>query len=198
MSTFRRLKFALPSLLVVLLLTSVLPARAQRKKPETIDARATGTSTQMGKNVSVQVTINSYSTEQDRQVLVDAFTKGESKGLVIALSKMKPVGRIAITGTVGYDLAYIAVVRTPTGRRVRFVTNRPLKVREAYVDGRSTDHDLIAGEININDSDKDKSAGTLFPAAKLKVNKEGQLQFDLLQNPWTLVNIIDWNGPSAK
>jgi len=52
---------------------------------------------------------------------------------------------------------------------------------------------LTAGEFDLNDSDKDKSAGVLFPAAQLVINKEGQLEFQLNKNPWKLVNIIDWN-----
>jgi len=45
----------------------------------------------------------------------------------------------------------------------------------------------------LNDSDKKKNTGVLFPAAQLVINKEGQLDFELRQNPWTLENIIDWN-----
>ena len=43
-----------------------------------------------------------------------------------------------------------------------------------------------------NDKDKDKSEGVLFPAAQLIVNKEGELQWELNQNPWKLVNVIEW------
>jgi hypothetical protein len=52
---------------------------------------------------------------------------------------------------------------------------------------------LTAGEIEINDSDKNKSNGVLYPAAQLGINKEGQIEFQLNKNPWKLVNIIDWN-----
>jgi hypothetical protein len=167
---------------------------AQDKKVETIDARAMGTSTQLGKNVGVQIRISQYSTDQDRQVLVDAFKKGQNKGLVDALSKMKSGGRLAITGTVGYDLSYIRAVPTPTGRKIRFVTNRPIRFGEAYNNSPSVAYNLTAGEIDINDSDKSKNSGVLLPATQLIINKQGQLEFDLRKNPWKLVNIIDWNG----
>ena len=62
---------------------------------------------------------------------------------------------------------------------------------------RSQQYDLTAGEIEINDQDKSKSAGVLYPSVKLNLNKEGQIQFDLFQNPWQLVNIMDWM-PKAK
>ena len=181
-------------LLASLLLTAVtLAFAADDRKVETIDATATGTSTQMGRVVSVKVTIYEYSTDEDRQILIESFKKGQNQGLVNALTKMKSVGRIAITGTVGYDLSYIRLVPTPTGRKIRFVTNRVLRFGEAYYNTQTTAYNLTAGEIEINDSDKDKSAGVLYPAAQLVINKEGQLEFQLNKNPWKLVNILDWN-----
>lgn len=188
-------KFSCGGLLLATLgLTAVTFAlSADDRQIETIDATAMGTSTQLGKNVSVKVTIYEYSTDEDRQILIDAFKKGQNQGLVNALTKMKSVGRIAITGTLGYDLSYIRLVPTPTGRKIRFVTNRLLRFGEVYANTQTTAYNLTAGEIEINDSDKDKSAGVLYPAAQLVINKEGQLEFQLNQNPWKLLNIIDWN-----
>jgi hypothetical protein len=181
-------------LLAVLLLTGVtLAISADDRKVETIDATAMGTSTQLGKNISVKVTIYDFSTPEDRQILIDAFKKGQNKGLVNALTRMKAVGRIAVTGTLGYDLSYISLVPTDTGRKIRFVTNRQLRFGEVYSNSQTTAYNLTAGEITINDADKDKSAGVLYPAAQLVINKEGQLEFQLNKNPWKLVNIIDWN-----
>jgi hypothetical protein len=192
-------KFGYGGLLLALLLTVAMPAvSADDRTTETIDATAMGTSTQMGHSVSVKVLINEFSTQEDRQVLVDAFKKGQSQGLVKALTKMKPVGRIAITGTLGFDLSYIALIPSPTGRKIRFATNRPIRFAEAYNNGPSTAYDLTAGEFDLNDSDKDKSAGVLYPAAQLIINKQGQLQFELRKNPWKLVNVIDWNGAGSK
>ncbi len=192
-------KFHYGGLLLTLLLAAAIPAiSADDGKTETIDATAMGTSTQMGKTVSVKVIINRFSTEQDRQVLIDAFKNGQSQGLVKALEDMKPVGRIAITGTVGTDLAYIALIPSPTGRKIRFATNRPIRFAEAYNAGPSTAFNLTAGEFDLNDSDKKKSGGVLYPAAQLIINKQGQLQFELRQNPWKLVNIIDWNAAGTN
>jgi hypothetical protein len=196
-STARRSGYG--GLLLTLLLAAAVPAiSADDKATETIDATAMGTSTQMGNNVGIKVIINRFSTPEDRQVLVDAFKKGQSQGLVKALQDMKPVGRIAITGTLGYDLAYIALIPSPTGRKIRFATNRPIRFAEAYNSGPSTAFNLTAGEFDLNDSDKNKSAGVLYPAAQLIINKQGQLQFELRKNPWKLVNIIDWNGAGTN
>jgi hypothetical protein len=187
---FRAWKFGYGSLLLALLLAAVIPGFAQ----ETIDATARGTGTQMGHTVGIKLTINRYSTDEERQVLVDAFKNGQSQGLVKALENMKPAGRIAITGTLGYDLAYVRLVKTPTGRQIRFATNRLIRFGEAYYNSQSQAYDLTAGRIDLNDSDKNKSGGVLYPASQLIINKQGELQFELRKNPWNLVNIIDWNG----
>jgi hypothetical protein len=180
-------------LLYFLIGVSLIGLSQEKSKTEKIDAHAMGTSTQLGQLVQVSLYIYDYSTEQDRQILIEAFEKGQNKGLVNALEKMTAVGRIAISGTLGYDVSYIRVIPTPTGRQIRFVTNRLLRFGETYYSTRTTDYDLTAGELDLNDKDSSKSTGILYPLARLRLDKNGQLTLDLNQNPWKLVNIIDWN-----
>ncbi|HME56755.1 MAG TPA: hypothetical protein VKF63_00335 [Terracidiphilus sp.] len=186
----------------VLILASVLMLLAlpgfSRDKNETIDATAWGTSTQLGRNIGVTLIIYQYSTPDDRAILVEAFQKGSNKGLVNALERMKAVGHISITGTLGYDVSYIGLIPTPTGRKIRFVTNRQIKFGEAYYDTQSQAFDLTAGEIDLNDQDKSKSGGVLYPAAQLGIDDQGQLSINLRENPWRLGNIIDWKGTPGE
>ena len=179
-------------LLLGLLMTASVPGFGQRGN-ETIDATAFGTSTQLGRNFGIKIIIHEFSSPEDRDILIQAFQKGQNDGLVNALEKMKSVGRIQIPGTIGYDLSFIREILTPTGRKIRFVTNRKIAFGESYRDTETKSFNLTAGEININDKDKDKSDGVLFPAAQLIVNKEGELQWELNQNSWRLTNIIEWD-----
>jgi hypothetical protein len=189
----KTLSFASGGLLLIgLLMIASVPSFGQRGSNETIDATALGTSTQMGRNIGLKITIYEYSSPEDREILVQAFQQGQNDGLRNALEKMKSVGRISLPGTVGYDLSFIREIVTPTGRTIRFVTNRKIAFGESYWSTQTKSYNLTAGEININEKDKSKSDGVLFPAAQLIVNKEGELQFDLNQNPWKLTNIIEW------
>jgi len=165
-----------------------------KDKNETIEASAMGTGTQLGAVVGVTLNIYEFSTPADRQVLIDAFQKGQNQGLVNALQRMRAVGHLEITGTLGYDCSFIRVIPTATGRQIRFITNRLLRFGEVYWDTQSTAYNLTAGELDLNDTDKSKSTGKLFPAAQLVIDKQGQLQFELNQNPWTLTDILDWKG----
>jgi len=163
-----------------------------RDTTETIDAQAYGTSTQLGKNFTVRLIIYEYSTPDDRKILIQSFQKGQNNGLANALEKMKAVGRITMPNTLGFDVSYIHEIKTPTGRSIRFVTNRRIAFGEAYWNTQSQSFNLTAGEIRINDQDKSKSDGVLFPATQLTINKDGDPQWDLRMNPWKLNNIIVW------
>jgi len=180
-------------MLCVLLLVATF-AFSRGPKSETIEASAMGTGTQLGQVIGVSLEIYEFSTPEDRQILVEAFTKSQNQGLVNALSKMKAVGHCSITGTIGYDVSYIRMTNTPTGRKIVFVTNRQIRFGEAFFDTQSQAFNLTAGEFNLNDTEKNKSTGTLFPAAQLIIDKQGQLQTDLSQNPWNLVDVLDWKG----
>lgn len=180
------------ALLMGLVVMAATCCYGQQKNVETIDATAMGTSTQMGRNFTMRLMIFQFSAPEDREVLVQAFAKGQNEGLVKALDKMKPVGRITIPGTLGYEVSYIRQIITPTGRTIRFMTNRTITFGESYRDARTKSFDITAGEIVLNDENKKKNEGTLFPAAQLIVNKQGELQFELNQNAWKLTNIIEW------
>jgi len=165
-----------------------------RPKVETIEATASGTDFQAGQLVTITFSIYEYSPLSDQQILNDAFQKGKDQGLFNALSKMRAVGHIAVTGTIGYDISYIRMIPTPNGRKIRFITNRLLRFGEVYWDTRSESYNLTAGEIDLNDEDKSKSTGVLYPAAQLVLNKDGELQMNLIGSPWKLVSIIDCKG----
>ena len=180
------------SLLIGLLMIASVPGFGQRGSTETIDATAFGTSTQMGRNFNVKIIIYEFSSPEDKDILVRAFQQGQNDGLNDALAKMKSVGRIQTPGTTGWDLHFIREIKTPTGRTIRFLTDRWIYFGEAYGNTQSKSFNLTSGEINFNDKDRSKSGGVLFPAAQLIINKEGELQFELRQNAWRLTNIIEW------
>src|SRR6516165_2222505 len=196
-NSVRRLnRFFVGGSMVLLLLTlGVLPFFSRdHVKPETIEASAMGTGTQLGQVVGVSLEIYEYSTPQDHQVLVEAFEKGQNQGLVNALTKMHAVGHCSITGTLGYDVSFIRMIPTPTGRKIRFITNRQLRYGEVWADSQSTAFNLTAGEFDLNDQEKHKSTGVLYPLAQLALDNQGQIQFELNQNPWKLADVHDWKG----
>ena len=184
------LAIAVVAISALVLLPSNGSTAQETPKRETFQATAMGQSTQLGKMFSVNILINEYSTAEDQQALLEAFTSKGMEGLSNALSKMKSKGRLSITGTLGYEVTYIRSFPTETGRKIRLATNRAIRFGEAWADGRSMDYHLSALELEIS-NEKDKSTGILLPAARFKLDKENHLIIEAYQNPWKLVNIQD-------
>jgi|KBSMisStandDraft_5_1062788.scaffolds.fasta_scaffold356782_1 hypothetical protein len=181
------------AVLAVLLFTLSLGSAQDKPKPEEYQAQAMGQSTQLGQTFNVTIHIDEYSTPEERQILTDAFTKRGSQGLYNALGKIKSKGRIAITGTLGYDISFARKIEIPEGYKIRVLTNRPITFGEAWSDSRSMDYNLSAFELNIS-TEKGKSKGELMPLCEFKINKKtNELEIENYQNPWTLIDVIDWN-----
>ena len=75
------------SLLIGVLMIASVPGFGQRGSTGTIDATAFGTSTQLGRNLGVKIIIYEFSDPEDRDILVQAFSKGQNDGLRNALDK---------------------------------------------------------------------------------------------------------------
>jgi hypothetical protein len=169
----------------------VAQEKEEKPKREVFQAQAMGQGNQMGRTFSVTVNIAEYSTLDERQVLIEAFEKAGSKGLFNALEKMHAKGRIAITGTLGYDISFVREIPTAEGRKIRILTNRPIRIGEAWVNGRTVDYNLSYLEFDLV-NEKDKSTGVLLPACQFKINKKTkELEVENYQNPWKLVNILN-------
>lgn len=179
------------ALMLLVLPNSITLAQRGTKLPKTIFIQGTamGQAQQVGRMFSFNLYIEELSTPEDQKALLEAFSAKGNEGLVNALSKMNSKGRIAITGTLGYDANYIRLFKQPDGSTIiRVVTDRPIRFGEAWHDGRSTDYNLSGLEITLS-PDKRKSAGVLLPACQFKLDKERHLEIEAFQNPWKLVNI---------
>ena len=155
-----------------------------------IQAQAMGQAQQLGRSYNVTLIIEELSTPDDQKALLEAFKAKGNEGLVNALSKMNAKGRLAITGTLGYDVSYIRMFSMPDGStKYRLVTNRTIRFGEAWSDSRSMDYNLSAMEV-ILAPDKKKNSGTLLPACEFKLDKDNQIEIELRMNAWKLVNVM--------
>jgi hypothetical protein len=176
---------------LVLLLASFRSAAQDKPEREEFQAQAMGQGTQLGQTFNVTVLIEEYSSPGERQALLDAFAKAGSQGMYNALNKMKSKGRIAITGTLGYDISFVRQLPTADGHKIRVLTNRPITFGEAWTDSRSSDYNLSALEFDLSDQ-KGKSTGVLLPVCQFIIDKKTQeLTVENYQNPWKLIDIMD-------
>ena len=162
-------------------------------KSEAFQAIAWGQGAQMGRSYKVTVSIDSFSTPDDNKILLDAFDKSGNQGLVDALKKMPVKGRLSFTGQADYDITYIREGPTPTGRKIRLVTNRFVTFAETRGYQASSDYGLSALEFNLS-PEQGKSTGTFLPACKFKASKNGGVEIEGYTDPWRLDHITDKNS----
>jgi len=144
-----------------------------------------------GNVVGVTLIVYNYTTSADLQVLSLAFQEGQDRELATALSKTKAVGLCSITGDLRFDVAFIQMVVTPTGREITFIANRPLRSDEVNPTSDSESFDLMVGQFSVNDTDNTKSTGFLYPASKLAMDGQGEFHYDLAAVPgrWSTFSI---------
>ena len=178
------------SILCLLHLLAGMSTIVKAQGSMTIQATAMGTSTQLGKVYNVNITIEQFSTPDDRKVLIDAFKRSGQDGLVSVLEDMKPKGRVRFaSGGVGNDIKYIIELPSEKGRRLRLVTDRNIAFGELYQGTRSRDYSVGAIELELTPDGK--GSGTVLPACKLTVDKKKQqVEIETYQNPWKLSNLI--------
>jgi hypothetical protein len=169
------------------------PAFSSSPGFETIRA----TYAQAGNTIGVKLIVYNYTTSSDLQVLSLAFQKGQDRELAAALSKTKAVGLCSISGDVSFDVAFVQMVITPTGREIIFIANRPLQSDEVNQNPDSQSFDLMVGQFDVNDTDNTKSTGFLYLASKLVMDEQGEFHYDLAGSPWSLVNVLDSNWAPA-
>jgi hypothetical protein len=152
-------------------------AAAQKVKPiETFTAFVAAM--QQGKAGTVTITIERWSTDEERQMLLTTLKEKGQAALMTELTKLPRVGYIRMPNTLGKDLHYARDIALPDGsRRVVVATDRVLQIAEVRNATRSKNYDFAFAELLMP---KDgKGEGKLAPANKIEINKEtGQIEVE--------------------
>lgn len=164
--------------IVALVLSIPAPAQEQKPKSEKFGALAYmphGAGPAMvgsGARVNVDLYVRQYTSDEEARSLAGALLEGGSEALLSRLEKTKSIGKITLTGRVGfYDLKLIRSHQTPEGRRIYAVGDRPVGFLEAYVNNRSRDYPfgILQLELKRNEKGREEGTGALLYAAKIKV-----------------------------
>ena len=98
----------------------------------------------------VEINVERWSSEAERQKLETALLKKGSEALLEALRDTKPVGTIRTPDSLGYDLRY--AYQEPAedgGRRIIIGTDRPISFWEAANRPRTIDYPFTVIEIHM-------------------------------------------------
>lgn len=125
-----------------------------------------------GAKVNIDLYIDSYTSDADAKTLAGVLLEGGSNALLKALEKADTIGKIRLSGRIGfYDFKLIRSHQTENGRRIYAVGDRPVGFLEAYYSGRSRDYEfgILQLDLKRNSKGREEGAGALLYAAKIKV-----------------------------
>jgi hypothetical protein len=125
-----------------------------------------------GATFNVDIYINSYSSDAEAKRLAGVLREGGNDALQKALEDMKDIGKIQLTGKVGfYHFKLIRQRAIEGGRRIVAVTDRPINGLEAYYGSRSQDYSIgiLILDIKKDKKGKEVGEGSLVYAGKVKV-----------------------------
>lgn len=125
-----------------------------------------------GANSQVDIVIERWSSDAERQQLIQAFSDKGQDGLLKALQKIKPpVGHISLPGRLSWDLQYAREVKGEEGgRRILIATDRKMGFAEVSRSARTVDYPFTLIELHL---DKDGNGeGRASVMTKVSWNKK--------------------------
>ncbi len=155
------------------------PIAAQVVLPIRMRAFAVNMSNNLtGANGIIQITLDQWSTQQERANLLQTVPKGQDD-LIRALQKLPTKGRINIPGwqgpdpqnyRLGWDLKYAWHEPLPDGgERIVVATDRQMSFRETVNNPRTTDYPFLLIQIQIKDG---KGEGKMAPFTQITFDKK--------------------------
>ena len=125
-----------------------------------------------GLRVNVDLYVDAYTSDDEAKSMASLLINAGPDALLKVLEKGKTIGKIRLSGRTGfYNLKLIRSHRTPTGRRIYAVGDRPVGFLEAYASNRSLDYPfgILQLELKTDEKGKEEGEGALLYSAKIKV-----------------------------
>jgi hypothetical protein len=127
---------------------------------------------------TIDIVVNHWSSDQERDQLLAALREGGSDALLKALQKIKePAGYIRTPSSIGYPLRFARQISMADGgKRIIVATDRYVSFLEATTQPRSADYPFMLVDIRM--SPDGKGTGKLMPLAKVTMNEDHVVEIE--------------------
>jgi len=127
---------------------------------------------------TVDIIINRWASDQERDTLRAALREGGADSLLKALQKIKePAGYIRTPSSIGYPLRFARQIPTPEGgKRIIVATDRYVSFLEATSQPRSIDYPFMLVDIRLGPDGK--GTGKLMPLAKVTESEDHVVEIE--------------------
>jgi len=125
--------------------------------------------------------VDRYTDDAQAKTMAAALLEGGSPALLKQLEDAKTIGKIRLTGRVGfYDFKLIRQHRSEGGRRIWLIGDRPVGFLEVYAGNRSQDYPfgILQLDLKTNSKGKEEGTGSLIYAGKIKVLEGNNIELE--------------------
>jgi len=177
-------------LVVGLLIIGVSPVAAKEKKHVTERFQANAMDLDTGRASLVSIGIFEWSTNEERQALIQAFTEDGNEGAYEHLGKQDEKAFVKLPNTMGYQMRYAYQFESEGKRYVILGTDRPIGMGEVMRNTDSQDANISFVTLQL-DAKTGKGTGKMVFGAEFKINKKtGQLEIETVSmNPTKLTAV---------
>lgn len=178
MRTRREFGVSLSALLLLAAAVLNLGTPAGAQEITEISAWGVNLGGSVGDKGKIDITVERWSTPEERAALVAAFQKGGQDALLEALKKLPKVGSINVPQTPAYDLRYAYKFPAENGGSTLVIaTDRRILPGEVWDQTRSTDYPFELIEMHLDA--QGRGEGTLSWATRMGVGKDGNLELEV-------------------
>jgi hypothetical protein len=122
---------------------------------------------------SITFTVTRWSTDQERDTLVNTLMERGPDATLSVLTKMPRVGSIAPTGGVGFDIHFARrIVNPDKSERIVLVTDRQMSLWERRAGTRSVDYPFTLVELRLGPNGKGEGKASV--ATQITVDKDSK------------------------
>jgi hypothetical protein len=159
------------SILVVLAAVLTLSGRAAAEEPKPAEVfNAFAVSMQAGGGTAIEIVINRWSTEGEKQLLTNVLKASGSEAMVRIMQDLPQVGYIRGANTMGDALFYAWSTNNPDGtRQVVIATDRPISAAAMVAPGTANKYDATVIEMRFK-KDSKKGEGKIVVAGKASID----------------------------
>lgn len=171
------------------LLLAAVPARAQEDRFTALAANLSNVGPS-GATGTVDITIDRYSTEEERNRFLAVLAERGPDALLEAFRKAPSIGRLSTPGNLGYEIRFAhAMPGEDGGRRIVVATDRRISLWEARNQPRTIEYPFTVLELRVNAEGRGEGKAAIF--TKIDVDKRNNtiILEDFANQPVQLLSV---------
>jgi hypothetical protein len=185
------MRTVLAAALAAVVTMAVPAAQSNMAAPEKFTAFAVDTSTMTSgaRTSTVDVTINRWSTDEERDRLLSVFRNKGQDALLSELQKLPKVGYLNTPGSLSYDLRFARQrAEVDGGRMVFLMTDRPIGGWEARNRPRTIDYPFTLIQLQVDKAGNGEGKASIY--TKITEAKDGTIELENFANQPVMLNLV--------